>query len=113
MYNPEKIINNLDFKFCIPMTSNYCLMNFISINSNTSHTAKNAVWNFINLKNKIAKYQNNFFIYLYELIDIQIKSIFKLAYKMVLFEIENKTFCITNELFNKWKKTKKTCVWIE
>ena len=32
---------------------------------------------------------------------------------MVLFETENKTFCITNELFNKWKKIKKTCVWIE
>ena len=25
----------------------------------------------------------------------------------MLFEIENKTFCIINELFNKWKKIKK------
>ena len=32
---------------------------------------------------------------------------------MVLFETENKTFCTTNELFNKRKKTKKTCVWIK
>ena len=34
-------------------------------------------------------------------------------HKMVLLETENKIFCITNELFNKWKKIKKTCVWIE
>ena len=32
---------------------------------------------------------------------------------MVLLEIENKTFCTTNELFNKWKKTKKTCIQIK
>ena len=31
----------------------------------------------------------------------------------MLFEIENKTFHTTNELFNKWKKTKKTHVQIE
>ena len=38
---------------------------------------------------------------------MQIKDIFKLTDKMVLFEIENKIFCITNELFNKQKKIKK------
>ena len=91
----------MDFKFYMLMTLNFCLINFISINSNTPHTAKNAVRSFINLKNKIAKHQNNFFIYLYELVDIQIKNIFKLTHKMVLFEIKNKTFYITNELFNK------------
>ena len=32
---------------------------------------------------------------------------------MVLFETENKTFHTINELFNKWKKTKKIHVWIE
>ena len=32
---------------------------------------------------------------------------------MVLFEAENKTFCIINELFNKQKKIKKTCVRIK
>ena len=32
---------------------------------------------------------------------------------MVLLEIENKTFCITNELFNKQKKTKKIRVRIK
>ena len=31
----------------------------------------------------------------------------------MLFETENKTFCTTNELLNKWKKTKKTCVQIK
>ena len=34
-------------------------------------------------------------------------------HKMVLLEIENKIFYMANELFNKWKKIKKTCVLIE
>ena len=34
-------------------------------------------------------------------------------HKMVLFKIKNKTFCITNELLNKWKKIKKIYVRIE
>ena len=88
-------------------------MNFISINPNTSRTAKNAIRNFINLKNKIVKHQNNFFIHLYKLVDTQTKNVSKLAHKMMLFEIENKTFCTTNELFNKQKKFKKTRVRIE
>ena len=46
-------------------------------------------------------------------INTQTKSIFKLAHKIMLFETENKTFCIANELLNKQKKTKKTCVQIE
>ena len=101
LYNPKKMIGNLDFKFHTPTLSNSCLMNFIFINPNTPCTAKNVVQNFINLKNKIVKYQNSFFIYLYELVDTQTKNIFKLMHKMVLFETKNKTFCTTNELFNK------------
>ena len=101
LYNPKKIINNLNFKFCTPTLSNFCLTNFISTNPNMPHTAKNAVQNSINLKNKIAKHQNNFFIHLYELVDTQTKNIFKLTHKMMLFETKNKTFCIANELFNK------------
>ena len=110
LYNSKKIINDLDFKFCILTLSNSCPTNFTSINPNMLHTAKNIVRNFINLKNKIAKYQSNFFIYLYELVDTQTKNIFKLMHKMMLLEIKNKTFHTINELFNKQKKIKKTCV---
>ena len=70
LYNPKKMINNLNFKFCMPTLLNFYLTNFISINPNMPCTVKNIIWNFINLKNKIAKHQNNFFIYLYELVDI-------------------------------------------
>ena len=113
LYNLKKMINNLDFKFCTLMPSNFCPMNFIFINPNMSCIAKNIVQNFINLKNKIAKHQNNFFTHLYKLIDIQIKNISKLIHKMILLEIKNKTFHTTNELLNKQKKIKKTCIWIE
>ena len=64
------MINDLDFKFLTPIPSNSYLMNFIFTNSNMLHTAKNIVQNFINLKNKIVKHQNNFFIHLYKLVDI-------------------------------------------
>ena len=103
----------MDFKFCTPTPSNSHLTNFTSTNPNTPCTAKNAVRNFINLKNKIVKHQNNFFVHLYELIDTQTKNISKLTHKMMLFEIENKTFCTTNELLNKQKKIKKKRVQIE
>ena len=69
-YNLEKMIGNLDFKFCMPILSNFYPTNFISINPNMPCIAKNIIQSFINLKNKIIKYQNNFFIHLYELIDI-------------------------------------------
>ena len=47
------------------------------------------------------------------MVDIQVKNIFKLTYKMVLFEIENKTFYTTNELLNKQKKIKKIRIQIK
>ena len=100
-YNPKKIIDNLDFKFHTLTLSNSHPTNFTSINPNMPYTAKNIVQNFINLKNKIAKHQNNFFTHLYELVDTQIKNISKLAHKMMLFETKNKTLYITNELLNK------------
>ena len=56
LYNLEKMISNLDFEFCMLIPSNSYLTNFTSINPNMLHIAKNVVWSFINLKNKIAKY---------------------------------------------------------
>ena len=113
LYNPEKVIGNLDFKLHTPTPSNSCLTNFTFINLNMPYIVKNVVQSFINLKNKITKHQNNFFIHLYKLVDTQTKSIFKLAHKMILLEVENKTFYTANELFSKRKKIKKTCVRIE
>ena len=56
LYNLKKIIDGLDFKFHISMLLNFYLTNFIFINLNMPCTAKNVVWSFINLKNKIAKH---------------------------------------------------------
>ena len=70
LYNPEKVIGGLDFKFCIPTLSNSYLTNFICTNPNMLYIAKNVVQSSINLKNKIIKYQSNFFIHLYKLVDI-------------------------------------------
>ena len=108
LYNLEKVISNLDFKFCTLTSSNSHLTSFISTNLNTPHTAKNIVRSFINLKNKIVRHQSNFFIHLYELVDTQAKNISKLTHKMVLFEAENKILHTINELFSKQKKIKKT-----
>ena len=83
------------------MLSNSCPTNSTFTNLNMSRTAKNIVRSFINLKNKIAKHQSNFFIHLYELIDTQAKNIFKLTHKIMLLEIENKTLHTANKLLNK------------
>ena len=56
LYNPEKVISSLDFKFYTLMPSNSHPTNFTFINPNTPCTAKNAIQNFINLKNKIVKH---------------------------------------------------------
>ena len=56
LYNPKKMISNLDFKFHTSMLSNSCSTNFTSINPNMLFIAKDAVRSFINLKNKIVKH---------------------------------------------------------
>ena len=43
LYNPEIIINNLDFKFKTFMLSNSCLTNVAFMNPTTPKTAKNVV----------------------------------------------------------------------
>ena len=43
LYNPEKMIGGLDFKFCMLILSNFCLINFTSINPNMPCIAKNVV----------------------------------------------------------------------
>ena len=53
-------------------------------------TTKNVIQNFVNLKSKIVMHWNNLFVYLYELIDMQIKNVFKLMHKIILFEIKMK-----------------------
>ena len=52
-YNPEKIINGLDFKFHTFTLPNFHLMNFVFINSNVLHTAEYVVQNFVNLRLKL------------------------------------------------------------
>ena len=69
LYNPKKMINNLDFKLHTPTPSNSYLTNSTSTNPNTPRTAKDAVRNSINLKNKIVKHQSNSLIHLYKLVD--------------------------------------------
>ena len=106
-YNSEIVINCLNFKPKTPTPLNSRLINIIFINLNTLKTARNAVRNSTNLKSKIAKYQSSFLTHLYELINTQIKDIFKLTHKMMLFKVEIKIFRTINEIFNKQRRVKK------
>ena len=81
-------------------------MNFTFINLKMFCTTKNVIQNSVNLKFKIIMHWNNSFDYLYELINTYIKIAFKWTHKIILSEIENKIFYITNEFFNKPKKIK-------
>ena len=70
LYNPEIIINNLDFKFKTFTLLSFCLTNAAFTNSIMPKTAKNVVQNFIELKSKIVIHQNNFSSQLYDLVDV-------------------------------------------
>ena len=102
-YNPKKQIGGLDFESYTFTPSNFHPMNFVFTNPKKSHTARDIIQYFVNLESKIIMHWSNSLDYLYKLIDMQTKSIFKSTDKMVLLEIENETFCTTNEFFNKWK----------
>ena len=52
-YNPENIIDNLNFKFHTFTLSNFHSMNSTFINLNMLCTTKNAIQNFVNLKFKL------------------------------------------------------------
>ena len=69
-YNPEIMINNLDFKFKTLMLSNSCPTNVASMNLTTPKTTKNVVQSSIKLKFKIIIHQNNSSSQLYNLIDV-------------------------------------------
>ena len=59
LYSPKIIINNLNFKFQILTSPNFCLINIIFINPNLFKIAKDIIENSIKLKFKIANHQNN------------------------------------------------------
>ena len=106
-YNPEIIINNLDFKFKTLTLSNSCSTNIAFTNPTTPKTAKNAIQNSIELKSRIITHQNNSSSQLYDLIDAQTKSISTLMHQMILFKTEIKNFHTINEILNKHCKIKK------
>ena len=100
-YNFDQMFDYLDFKFCTFTSLNIFQWNLDFINLNIFCIAKNVLQNSANLKFKIVKHHNNFFIYLYELVNVQIKNTSKLMHRMVLFETENKKFHTANESFSK------------
>ena len=112
-YNPEIVINSLNFRLKIFTLSNSHLTSIASTNLTTFKTAKDAVRSFIELLFKIVTHQNNSLNQLYNLIDVQIKSISTLMYQMILFEIKIKNFHTINEILNKHHKIKKIWLWTE
>ena len=68
-YNFCQIFNYLDFNFHIFISLNILQQNSDFMNPNIFYTIKNVLQNFANLKSKITKHYNNFFIHLYELIN--------------------------------------------
>ena len=106
-YNLKIIINNLDFKLKTFTLSNSCPTNTAFINPIMPKTTKNTIQNFIELKSKIVIHQNNSLNQLYNLIDVQIKSISTLTHQMILLKTKIKNFHTANEILNKCYKTKK------
>ena len=80
LYDPKIMINSLDFRLKTLTLSNSHPTNTASTNLTTPKTTKDAVRNSTELKSRIIIHQNSFLNQLYDLIDVQVKSISTLMY---------------------------------
>ncbi len=107
LYNLEQVINSLDFRSKMSMSTNSFSASVASTNPNTLKTAKDVVRNSTDLKSKIARHYSSSPTHLYKLIKTQTQDISKLAHKIVLLEIEVKTLCTANKILSKYCKANK------
>ena len=107
-YDPEIVINSLDFRPRTPTPSSSRPTSAASTNPTTPKTAKDAVRSSTELKSRIATHQNSSPSQLYDLVDAQAKGISTLAHQMILLKAEVKNLRTANEILSKRRKTKKT-----
>ncbi|KAL2018182.1 hypothetical protein VTK56DRAFT_1155 [Thermocarpiscus australiensis] len=107
-FNPESVISRLDPKPITPSPSSSRPGTATSWVPKTPSNEQEATLSSSTLKRKIQYHQGSSPTHIFDIIDLQAKSISKLAYKLVLLRAETKELRTANERLSKRRRTKKT-----
>jgi hypothetical protein len=107
-FDPESVISRLDPKLSTPSPLNSRPGTASSWVPKTPSNAYDATQSSSTLKRKIENHQGSSPTHIFDIIDLQAKSISKLAHEMVLLQAETKELRAANERLSKRRRTKKT-----
>ena len=107
-FDPELVISRLDPKPITPSPSNSRPGTASSWVPKTPSNAYDATQSSSTLKRKIENHQGSSPTHIFDIIDLQAKSISKLAHEIVLLRAETKELRTANERLSKRRRTKKT-----
>jgi hypothetical protein len=107
-FDPESVISRLDPKPITPSPSNSRPGTASSWVPKTPSNAYDATQSSSTLKRKIENHQGSSPTHIFDIIDLQAKSISKLAHEIVLLRAETKELRTANERLSKRRRTKKT-----
>jgi hypothetical protein len=106
-FGPESVVSGLDPRPVIPSPPNSHPGTPTSWVPKTPSKAHKAAQSSSTLKRKIENHQGSSPTHIFDVIDLQAKSISKLAYEMVLLRAETKELHAANKRLSKRRKTKK------
>jgi hypothetical protein len=105
--DPESVVSRLDPKPTTPSPPNSRPSAAMTWTPKTPSTAYDATQSSAILKRKISNHQNSSPTHIFDIIDLQAKSISKLTHEMVLLRAENKDLRTANERQSKRRRTKR------
>jgi hypothetical protein len=106
-FDPESVVFRLDPKPITPSPPS-SRPGGTSWVAKTPSNAQEAILSSSTLRRKIEIHQGSSPIHIFDIIDLQVKSILKLAHEMVLLRVENKELRTANERLSKRSRIKKT-----
>jgi len=107
-FDPESVVSRLDPKPVTPSPASSRPGTATSWTPKTPSNAQEATLSSSTLKRKIQYHQGSSPTHIFDIIDLQAKSISKLAHEMVLLRAETKELRAANERLSKRRRTKKT-----
>jgi AraC-like DNA-binding protein len=107
-FDPESVVSRLDPKPITPSPPSSRPGTAMSWAPKTPSNAQEAKLSSSTLKRKIENHQGSSPTHIFDIIDLQAKSISRLAHEMVLLRAETKELRTANERLSKRRRTKKT-----
>jgi hypothetical protein len=107
-FDPESVVSRLDPKPITPSPPGSRPGTATSWVAKTPSNAQEAILSSSTLKRKIETHQGSSPTHIFDIVDLQAKSISKLAHEMMLLRAENKELRTANERLSKRSRIKKT-----